>query len=294
MRTFLLLGYRVVLVVALVSFFSFAALDKPVLRSLYVSIDSTFDAFANNFQFFMNFFEPTEQLIQVARAYVRSMILLLAAVVLGSVLGLVIGIIGGIRPGSRLAGVASWMSFAGVLTPSFLLSLVVLLFFIRYVSPFFGIKFVLLSPTTDWFDPRRLLAPTIVLSVRPLAYVSQITIGALNDIMRRDYIRIARAKGLLPFTILFRHIIRNVAQPALTGLNSSFFFSLSSILVVEWLFAWGGVGAVLLEAVTSKDAELASYLLISIGLTLLVVNTIVKVIISKVDPRLSEGETAVS
>ena len=294
MRTLVLLGYRLALVVVLVSLFSFAALDQPVLRSLYQAFDSTREAVSSNYDYFRHIFEPTDQLARVGRAYIRTMTLLLVAVAIGSSLGLVIGVIGGIRPGSRISGIASWISFAGVLTPSFLLALVVLLFFVRYVSPYFGIKFVLLSPTNDFFDPRRLLAPSIVLSVRPLAYVAQITIGALNDIMRRDYIRTARAKGLLPTTVLFRHIMKNVAQPALTGLNSSFFFSLSSILVVEWLFAWGGVGFMLLESVSSRDAAMTSYLLVSLGVTLLVINTVVKVIINKVDPRVSEGETAVS
>lgn len=201
---------------------------------------------------------------------------------------------GGLWPGSRVSGIASTLSFVGVLTPSFLLALLVLLLFVRYINPAFGIKFVLVSPLVDVFDPRRLFPPALVLSVRPMAFVAQVTIASLQDVIRADYVRTARAKGLLPWTVLSRHIMRNISTPVLTAVNSSFFFSLSSILVVEWYFSWGGIGFRLLEAVGSRDAALASYLLITIGVTLLVINTVIKIFIQRFDRRLAPADATVS
>ena len=144
------------------------------------------------------------------------------------------------------------------------------------------------------FDIRRLLAPALVLSVRPLAYMTQVTIGALQEVIYSDYVRTARAKGLLRRTVLLRHILRNVAVPALTSFNSSFYFSMSSLLIVEWLFNWGGIGSRLLDAAADRDAEMASYMLVSVGITFLVINTVVKVFINRIDPRVAEAGGAVS
>ena len=83
---------------------------------------------------------------------------------LGSCVGLGLGLVGGLWPGSRVSGIASVLSFVGVLTPSFLLALLVLLLFVRYINPTFGIKLVLVSPLVDVFDPRRLFPPALVLS----------------------------------------------------------------------------------------------------------------------------------
>ena len=265
-----------------------------MLRSLYTAITSVQKAMSSHLDFLLHIYEPRKTLALVGQAYLRSVVLVLSAVALGSILGLALGLISGLRPRSLLAGVASAVSYVGILTPSFLLALFVLLLFVRYISPAAGIRFVLLSPDVSVFDPRRLLPPVLVLSVRPLAYMTQITIGALQEVIYSDYVRTARAKGLYPRVVLLRHILRNIAPPLLTGLNSSFYFSLSSLLVVEWLFNWSGVGFRLLEAVAQRDAWLGSYLLVSVGVSFLLINTAVKVAMQHLDPRLADAGAVVS
>ena len=294
LRTFLFLGYRLVLVVLLVTFFAFATLDQPVLRSLYQSFESLRDAFKSYFDFLTNVHKHTDTLTFVSRAYLRTMLLLLTSVVLGSVIGVGLGLFSGLRPGSRLAGAASYISFLGMLTPSFLLGIFVMLAFVRYISPWFGVRFVLLDPNVDILDPRRLIAPSLVLAARPLAFMTQVTIGALQEVIYRDYVRTAYAKGLRYDSVLFRHILPNIALPVLTALNSSFFYALSSIFVIEWLFNWQGVGFYLLESVLARDSLRASYLLVSIAVTLFLINTLIKLAIRRIDRRVAEMETVLS
>ncbi len=209
-------------------------------------------------------------------------------------MGLLLGFAAGMRPNSPQATAMSAISFVGVLTPSFLTSLFVMLAFVRYISPAVGIRFILLSPSVSVFDFRRLLAPAIVLALRPLAYVTQVTIGALQEVIYTDHVRTAHAKGLPPRVVLSRHVLRNVALPVLTSINSSMYFSLSSLLVVEWLFNWSGVGFYLLESVLARDALLASYLLVSIAVTLFLINTLIKLAIRQVDKRITEMDAGVS
>lgn len=262
----------------LVSLFTFVALDRPILQHTYRHLEWVIGAMTSVVSI-------NDHWETVWTAYKRTMLLLFSSVILGSSIGFIIGFISGIRPGSIFSTLMSWISFAGVLIPSFLLALFVLLAFVRYIGPFFGIKFVLISTAVDVSDPRRLIAPTIVLSVRPLALMAQVTIGTLSELIHQDFIRTANSKGLLPKTIVFRHILRNVTYPVLNAFNATWFYSLSSLLVVEWLFQWYGIGFRLLEAVSSRDAELAGYLIGSLGVTLVLITTIIRVIMHKFDPR---------
>ena len=274
-----------ILLAFLLTFFSFAALDKGVLDIFAQTIIAIKSTLVSQYEYYKNISETSDKFILASTAYFRSIILLMSGIIIGSIFGLAFGIISGVKPNSKFAGIFSYFSFAGIFVPSFLLALIVLILFVRYIGPATGIRFVLINPMVDVFDPRRLLAPSLVLAVRPMAYITQITIGALSEVVTKDYIRTANAKGLKSTIILFRHILPNIALPCLTAVNSSIFFSLSSLLVVEWLFAWNGAGYMLLEAVDKRDPVLTTYLLIFIGASFMILNYLIKLLMLKLDPR---------
>ena len=274
-----------ILLAFLLTFFSFAALDKGVLDIFVKTIVAIKSTLVSKYEYYKNISETSDKFILASTAYFRSIILLMSGIVIGSTLGFVLGIISGSKPRSIFAGISSYFSFAGIFVPSFLLALIVLILFVRYIGPATGIRFVLINPMVDVFDPRRLLAPSLVLAVRPMAYVTQITIGALSEVITKDYIRTANAKGLKSRIILFRHILPNIALPCLTAVNSSIFFSLSSLLVVEWLFAWNCAGYMLLDAVEKRDPVLTTYLLVFIGASFMILNFLIKLLMLKLDPR---------
>jgi len=274
-----------ILLFFLITFFSFAALDKGVLDIFAKAVVGMKSTIVTQYEFYKNISETHDKFILASTAYLRSIILLMSGIIIGSLSGFVLGIISGVNSDSKLAGFSSYFSFIGIFVPSFLLALIVLILFVRYIGPATGIRFVLINPMVDVFDPRRLLAPSLVLAVRPMAFITQITIGALNEVVKKDYIRTANAKGLKSRIILFRHILPNIALPSLTAVNSSIFFSLSSLLIVEWLFAWNGAGYMLLEAVEKHDAILTTYLLILIGSSFMILNYLIKLAMLKLDPR---------
>ena len=269
----------------MLTFFSFAALDKGVLDIFVQTIVAIKSTLVSQYEYYKNISETSDKFILASTAYFRSIVLLMSGIIIGSVSGFALGIISVVKPNSKFAGISSYFSFAGIFVPSFLLALIVLILFVRYIGPATGIRFVLINPMVDVFDPRRLLAPSLVLAVRPMAYITQITIGALSEVVSKDYIRTANAKGLKSTIILFRHILPNIALPCLTAVNSSIFFSLSSLLVVEWLFAWNGAGYMLLEAVDKRDPVLTTYLLIFIGASFMILNYLIKLLMLKLDPR---------
>ncbi len=287
MQTLALLFYRLVLVVLVVSLLSFLALNRSLIPALVHFLGDYGD-------FVLGFFGDTDTLEVVGKAYFNSFILMASAITVGVSAGLALGVFAGLQRGSAVSTLLSIISFLGTLTPSFLLAILILLLFVQYIHPLTDVRFVLIGAGVDVFDPRRLLAPAIVLAVRPLAQMAQLSSAAVEDVMRGDYVRTAYAKGLLPRVVLLRHVLPNVAAPLLTGLNSTFFYSLSSMLVVEWLFTWRGLGFKLLEAVDSHDAVRASYILVAIAVTVVVLNTVVKGVIRRVDPRGAEQEAAIS
>ena len=287
MQTLALLFYRLVLVVLVVSLLSFLALNRSLLPAL-VEFLGDYGGFV------LGFFGDTDTLKVVGGAYFNSFILMASAITMGVSGGLLLGVFAGLQRGSAVSTFLSIVSFAGILTPSFLLAILILLLFVQYIHPLTDVRFVLLGTGVDVFDPRRLLAPVIVLAVRPLAQMAQLASASVEDVVRGDYVRTAYAKGLLPRVVLLRHVLPNVATPLLTGLNSTFFYSLSSMLVVEWLFVWRGLGFKLLEAVGEHDAVRASYILVSIAVTVVILNTVVKGVIRRVDPRSAEQEAVIS
>ena len=287
MQTLALLFYRLALVVLVVSLLSFLALNRSLIPALVEFLGDYGD-------FVLGFFGDTDTLAVVGKAYLNSLILMASAIAVGVSTGLMLGVFAGLQRGSAVSTLLSIISFLGTLTPSFLLAILILLLFVQYIHPLTDVRFVLIGAGVDVFDPRRLLAPAIVLAVRPLAQMAQLSSAAVEDVMRGDYVRTAYAKGLLPRVVLLRHVLPNVAAPLLTGLNSTFFYSLSSMLVVEWLFAWRGLGFKLLEAVDSHDAVRASYILVAIAVTVVVLNTVVKAVIRRLDPRSAEQEAAIS
>jgi len=215
----------------------------------------------------------------VFEAYGHSMAALGVALVLALVAGVPAGLLAGVRPHSRLGTAIRLFSILGTITPSFLLALFILIFFVLYVLPLTGIRFVLIAPQTMEFDPRRMLPITLTLAARPLAYFVSITAAATSKVIASAYINTARAKGLSGNQVLFRHIWPNVLPDILTAIPATLLFSLSSLPVVEFFFNWPGLGLRLLFGFGMinlprsdiSGTALVSFLLLSIGVTYILV-----------------------
>ena len=276
---------RLVLVFLAASFFIFLALDRPILRQIY--------DVARHFQEFVfhvpSQWEQSAELVGIA--YARSIVLLASALVVGLLFGVPLGVIASVRPNSLWARFVSILGYTGILVPSFLFGLAVMVFFIRYLGKYTGgIQFILLRPTDDILSLRHLIAPGITLAARPIAYISLVTATALREELASDYVRTAHSKGLAGYQVLLTHIWPNVVARIVGAANDSVLFLLSSLAIVEFLFSWPGVGRQFFEHVLKRDAQTASFLLASVGVTLVLLNAAVEVINRWLDPRLRRIE----
>ncbi|MBC7261926.1 MAG: ABC transporter permease, partial [Chloroflexi bacterium] len=136
---------------------------------------------------------------------------------------------------------------------------------------------------------RHLILPSVILGWFTLALVCRITRSSLLEVLRMDYIRTARAKGLHERVVLLRHALRNAFIPTLTTLGLAFAGLMTGAIMTETIFAWPGIGRYAVEAAVNLDypAVLGTTLLIAV--IYIFVNLIVDILYGVIDPRIREA-----
>jgi peptide/nickel transport system permease protein len=219
------------------------------------------------------------------------MLALGAALALALAIGLPAGLLAGTRRASPLAAIIRLASSLGSMMPAFLLALAIMVFFVLYVLPLTGVRFILLSSQEPTTDPRRLLPIALTLAVRPLAYFTAVTEAATRDTLAADYIRTARAKGLPELLVLARHVLPHVLVTLVGAVPAALLFSVSTLPIVEFVFSWPGVGQELLYRIVAspeaspRTAALVAFLLASIGGTYVLVALLAETARRLLDPR---------
>jgi len=233
--------------------------------------------------------EPGEIRIidEVRRTLDKSLSLLLLSMLLGGSLGLLLGLVAALLRHRRFSLLFIVAAIVGVSTPSFLLALVLQ---ILEVGWYRRMGFALL-PLGGFGWDSHIVLPALVLAARPIAQVARVAFVALSEVLDADYIRTARAKGLITRQILSRHALRNAGVPILSAMGTSLRFSLSSLPIVEVIFQWPGMGLLLLENIRSQEATMAATLALILGVFFVLVHVILNHVYRWIDPRLREEQS---
>jgi peptide/nickel transport system permease protein len=214
----------------------------------------------------------------------NSVALILLSLILAVLIGVPLGLLLALSRRKAASTVMLSLSILGISTPSFLLGMFFWILNIQMHNRF-QVK-VLPSAGFGWDG--HMVMPVLVLAMRPLAQIAQVTYVTLSDILKQDFLRTARAKGLPWHIIRDRHALRNTLIPILNTMGTSLRFSLASLPVVEFFFAWPGVGLTLLEAINDGNAPLITDLILSLGLFFLLVNILLEMLFPLLDPRIRE------
>lgn len=159
--------------------------------------------------------------------------------------------------------------------------LLILLFAVRLdVVPAFGFG-----------TPGHLVLPAITLGLGPAAVLTRLTRSAVLEVLNEDFVRTAHAKGLRQRAVLFRHALRNAGVPLLTVAGLSLGHLLGGSLIVEWVFAWPGMGDLAIAAIHDRDYPLIQGFVLFAGLVYVLVNFAIDVGYAWLDPRVRLGET---
>jgi peptide/nickel transport system permease protein len=215
-------------------------------------------------------------------------------VVVGMIIALVVAVPAGTVMAARhrkISGFAlSAVSQVGVAVPAFLAGILLIVVF--------AVKLGWL-PANGWTPPaqdpgmflKQLILPALSLGLVQGAVLTRYVRSAVLDVLREDYLRTARAKGLRPFQALWRHGLRNAAVPVVTVLGLQLATLLIGAVVVERVFVIPGLGSLLLDGVSNRDLLLVQDVVMVLVLAVLLVNFVVDLLYVALDPRLRTGAT---
>jgi peptide/nickel transport system permease protein len=176
-------------------------------------------------------------------------------------------------------------SIAGLSIPSFWLGIVIILAFViyfRWMPP--------LTFTSFWVDPKanmlQLIWPALAVGYRYSAVATRMTRSAVLEVLREDYIRTARAKGLWERAVLIRHALRNALLPVITVIGLEFAFLVGGLVVTEQVFNLNGIGKLFVEAISQRDYTMVQSLVLLTSFVYIFVNFLVDMINAVIDPRI--------
>lgn len=208
------------------------------------------------------------------------------------VVALPLGIVAAVNQNKTVDRFLQVISYTGQGFPSFITALL-LLFFAQNTSPLFPVGGMTSIDHADlpWWGQIldygwHLILPTIALSITSFAGLQRLMRGQLLDVLRQDYIRTARAKGLPDDRVIYVHALRNAINPLVTLLGFEFASLLSGAFIAEFFFNWPGLGKLTLDAVNNQDLYLVMASLM-MGATMLIVgNLLADLLLKAVDPRI--------
>ena len=218
-------------------------------------------------------------------SYINSMGLLLFALTGSALIGVVTGGFLALTRHKSLVLPILTFTLLGISIPSFFAGILLQQGEILYLRTF-GHRLV--SIIGFAWDFEHMFLPLLVLSARPLAYLTRASYISLSRIIEQDFIRTAYAKGLSRMRTVNVHALKNLAVPVLTAIGVSLRFSLGSLPVVELFFHWPGIGLNLLRAIEARQTTLVTTLALALGVTFLFFNLILDLAFRFIDPRLEE------
>ena len=144
-------------------------------------------------------------------------------------------------------------------------------------------------PTSGSGSIQQLILPTITLASYNVALIARLTRSGLRDALRQDYIRTARAKGLGESSVLTRHAIRNALIPIVTVIGLQFGTLLGGAVIVETVFAWPGIGSLVVNAIGWRDYPIVQAVVLMSALIFVLINFFLDAAYSWLDPRIRHG-----
>lgn len=208
----------------------------------------------------------------------NSLLLAMAAMTIALVVGVTIGIISALRARTWVDHVSMLTSVAGVSLPGFWLGLMLVMLFSVELG---------WLPVAGFSSKWGIVLPALTLAANQMAVLARMTRSTMIGVMHQDYIRTARAKGLSGSTVVVAHGLRNAMIPTLTVAGVQLGYLLGGSLVIETVFAWPGLGRLLMDSIQQRDYPMIQAIVLVYALLMLSVNLLVDVLLAVIDPRVS-------
>ena len=222
---------------------------------------------------------------EIKLRFMLSLELAVLATVVAVLLAIPLGVLAALRQDTWVDYAVRVFSIAGIATPSFWLGIVLilgLLIIFKWLPP--------MVYTPPWVNPWQNLAqliwPALAVGYRYSAVATRMTRSAMLEVLREDYIRTARAKGLWEKLILTRHALKNAMLPVLTVVGLEFAFLMGGLVVTEQVFNLNGLGLLFVQSVAHRDYTLTQALVLLVAAIFILVNFMMDLMYAWLDPRI--------
>lgn len=214
----------------------------------------------------------------IAERFPNTFILAVSAMLIAISISLFAGILSAMRRGTIIDTIIMALSGFGISIPAFFLGPLLLLIFCRYLK--------WLPPPASSEGVLSLILPSITLGFALAAFLSRLIRSQMLDVLQEDYIRTAYAKGLKQRTVILKHALSNILVVVITIVGMQFGSLLTGAIITERVFAWQGIGTLMIEAITKRDYPVVQGTIILISFIYVLINLLTDILYAIIDPRI--------
>ncbi len=213
----------------------------------------------------------------IGERFPTTLLLATMDIVLTAVMSIPLGVLVAVKKESLLDNIMTVVALVFTAMPSFWLGMLMMLVFALSLN---------LLPATGSESFAHFILPALTMSLLSVAQIMRMTRSSMLEVIRQDYIRTARAKGVSEQKIIWRHAVRNALLPVITTMGNNFGWTLGGSVITETVFGMSGIGTLLLTAVRSKDVPLVMGCVLFMSFTFSVVTLLVDISYGIIDPRI--------
>lgn len=216
----------------------------------------------------------------------RTLELAFLGLIIGLVISVPVGILAARRVGTWIDQVARLFALAGYSMPSYWLAILLMLLFSHQYQLLPAGGYV--NPETSLIDHiRHLILPVVTVGVVTAAVLTRFMRAGMLEVLRLDFVRTARAKGLPQASVVYRHALRNAMIPFVTVVGVNFGALVGGMVVTEQVFAWPGLGWLIIQSITVRSYTVVQGAVLMTAAVFVVVNLIVDILYAFIDPRIA-------
>lgn len=216
--------------------------------------------------------------LELNERFPRTIELTIAAMAIATLIGIAAGIVSATRRYSVFDNVSMLIALFGVAAPVFWLALMLQLVFSVNLG---------WLPSTGRGTLMHLVLPALTLGMATAGLIARITRSSMLEVLRQDYITTARAKGLSEKVVVYKHAFKNALIPVVTVMGLQFGILLGGAVLTETVFAWPGVGRLLVDSILARDYPVVQGTVLVLAFTFVMINLVVDIIYAFLDPRIS-------
>lgn len=257
-------------------------LDKPIYERYFNWATA---ALGGDFGYSRLYAQPV--LTVLWPALENTLILLGLTVFFSVLIGLPLGILAALRPYSKVDYIINFFAFGGISMPSFWLALLLIIAFSVQLGILPASAMVMSPDASFWERASAMALPVMTLTINSVAVYSRHMRSNMIEILRRDYIRTARAKGSSESRVVLKHALRNALIPVITIFGLDFGFLFSGALVTETIFAYPGMGKLIFDSIMGNDFNMALIALLFATFMTMMGNLLADLGYAWLDPRIS-------